>query len=54
MDIEAKSLFVKGKSNILGKNVGKWKIKKQGVSSLIEIYENGLCEVAADGSMKSI
>lgn len=42
MDIEPKSLFVKGKSATLGKLLGKWKAKKQGSPVQVEIYEQGL------------
>ena len=38
MDIEPKSLFVKGKSNEIGKILGKWKVKKQGAPISIELY----------------
>ena len=54
MDIEPKSLFVKGKSSSMGKILGKWKAKKQGASIAIEIYENGLYEISSEGSSKSI
>lgn len=42
MDIEPKNLFVKGKSNNLGKLYGKWKVKKQGTLTHVEIYENAI------------
>ena len=35
MDIEPKSLFVKGKSSSMGKILGKWKAKKQGATIAI-------------------
>ena len=54
MDIEPKSLFVKGKSSSMGKILGKWKAKKQGATIAIEIYENGLYEICSEGSSKSI
>ena len=54
MDIEPKSLFVKGKSNAMGKILGKWKAKKQGTPITIEIYENGLYEIGSESSSKSI
>lgn len=40
--MEPKSLFTKGKSNNLGKLYGKWKVKKQGSSIQVELYEQGL------------
>lgn len=54
MDIEPKSLFVKGKSNALGKILGKWKAKKQGVPISVELYENGLLDIGSDLSSRSI
>lgn len=54
MDIEPKSLFVKGKSSTLGKILGKWKAKKQGMPISVELYENGLLEIGSDSSCRSI
>lgn len=42
MDIEPKSLFLKGKSNNLGKLYGRWKVIKQGNIMYVELYEHGL------------
>lgn len=42
MDLEPKSLFVKGKSNNLGKLYGKWKVRKLSSPIQIELYEKGL------------
>lgn len=40
--MNVKDLFSKGKSNNLGKLQGKWKVKKQGSSIYVELYEQGL------------
>lgn len=42
MDIEPKSLFLKGKSSNIGKLYGKWKVIKQGNFMYVELYERGL------------
>lgn len=40
--MNVKDLFTKGKSNNLGKLIGKWKVKKTGSSIYVELYELGL------------
>jgi hypothetical protein len=53
MDMDMKGLFTKAKPNILGKLIGKWKIKKQGQFIHVEIYDKGLLE-AIGSDTKSI
>ena len=54
MDMNVKDLFSKGKSNNLGKLQGKWKVKKQGSSIYVELYEQGLVQFNGDSPSKTI
>ena len=50
MQLEPKSLYTKGKSNNLGKFIGKWKVKRYGTPLSTELYQKGLVEISGSDS----